>query len=205
MGDANSIREDISYLRRLAESGRRGPILGGVFLAAAGVVFGLASVLSWAGYQGLVPIRGAGQLAIWLGAFAVFALFWVAMFLRMRTSGAKSASASNTVFETIWGGCGIGVMVAFGAVEVVTYQLHAPEVQAGYVPTIFAFYGTAWFASGVLAKRGWMHAAAAGSFVFAFVMALLADTPAQSLAMGVGLILLLTLPGLKMVQDEARP
>ena len=57
---------------------------------------------------------------------------------------------------------------------------------------------------GALAKRGWMFIAAAGSFVFAFVMALLTDMPVQSLAMGAGLLLLLTLPGLKLVADEAR-
>jgi hypothetical protein len=204
MGNENSLREDISYLRQMAESGRKGQILGGIFLAGAGVVFGCACVISYAGYQGFLPMSRQDHLYLWLGAFALFTAFWVVMFLRMRTSPTKSVSASNTTFGTIWGGCGIGVMVSFAAVEVVTSQLHAPVIQAGFVPTIFAFYGTAWFASAALAKRPWMHIAAAGSFVFAFIMALLTDMPVQILVMGAGLLLLLTLPGLKLIADEAR-
>lgn len=204
MNNTEIVREEISYLRKLADSGRKGPILGGVFLAGAGVVFGLTSMLAWAGYEGWLPISGGDQLYLWLGAFALFTILWFVIFFRMRASGNKPVSQSNAIFGTAWGGCGLGVMVSFACVEVVTRQLNAPVVQAGYVPVIFAFYGTAWFVSAALAKRVWMHLAAAGSFLFAFVMALLSDAPVQSLAMGVGLLLLLTLPGLKLVQDETR-
>jgi hypothetical protein len=69
---------------------------------------------------------------------------------------------------------------------------------------IFAFYGTAWCISAVVAKRGWMMLAGGVAFVFAFLMAVLTNTPAQSMAMGGGLLLLLTLPGLKLAQDETR-
>lgn len=205
MSDETSLREDISFLRQMAESGRKGPILGGIFLAAAGVVFGLTCVVSWMGYQHLLPIGRSGQLPLWLGAFAIFAVFWLAIYLHVMRHNKPAASASNATFGTIWGGCGIGMMVAFAAMEAVTTLLNAPVVQAGFVPTVFAFYGTAWFASGALAQRKWMFVAAAGSFVFAFVMALLTDTLYQTLAMGGGLLLLLTVPGIKLMADESRP
>ena len=206
MVDDNTLREDISFLRQMAESGRKGPILGGIFLAAAGVVFGLACIVSWLGYQDILPIHGWGQFWIWIAAFVVFWIIWLVLFRRMRaTNNAVGQGNASATFGVIWGVCGLAVMVAFAAVEVVTWRLNAPVVQAGFVPIIFAFYGAAWMANGALAKRRWMLVAGVGSYLFAFAIAFMADTTLQVLVMGAGLLLLLTLPGLKLVADEARP
>ena len=204
MSDQTNIHEDISYLRNLAESGRNGPVLGGVFLVAAGLVFGLASVISWAVREGLLPIKGWVELYLWLGASAVFAVFWVAAFLRLVRHKQAAATATNSAFGTIWGACGIGVMVVFATTLIIADRLHAPIVLNGYLPVIFSFYGSAWFASAALARRRWMFVAAAGSFAFSFLVALLAENHMQGLAMGMGLILLLSLPGLKLMSDTRR-
>jgi hypothetical protein len=203
MGDENSLREDISYLRQMAESGRKGPIMGGIFLAGAGVVFGGACFLDAARQHGLLP-QSLSSLQIWLGAAVAFAVFWVVMFLRLMKRGKPVATAPNAVFGTIWSSCGIGVMVCFLTTLLIAREMHSDIVLAGYVPVIYAFYGTAWFASAALSRRNWMHVAGVGSFVYAFAVALLIDSPWMTLAMGVGLLLLLTLPGLKLVADEAR-
>jgi hypothetical protein len=205
MSNENSLHEDISYMRQLAESGRKGPILGGVFLAAAGIVFGVACAISWAVRTGVMPVKGWNELYLWLGAFGVFALFWVFAFLRLMSRGPRAATAPNATFGTIWTASGFGVMVVFCTTLVVANRLNAPVVLNAYIPAIFAFYGTAWFASAALGKRTWMYVAGVGSFLFAFVMALLSENPLQVLAMGVGLILLLTLPGLKLMSSETRP
>jgi hypothetical protein len=204
MSDQNSIRDDISYMRQLAESGRKGPILGGIFLAAAGIVFGGTCVVSWAMHAGLLPFAsGWTDLGLWLGAFAVFAVIWIVMFLRLQRHGQKAASAPNATFGIIWSACGVGVMVAFGTTILVSNDLHASIVLNAYIPVIYAFYGTAWFASGALAKRTWMYFAGAGSWLYAFAIAMLAENPLQTVAMGLGLVLLLTIPGLKLM-GEAR-
>ncbi len=202
MGDENSWRDDISFLRQMAESGRKGPIMGGIFLAGAGVVFGGACFLDAARQFAFLP-QSPSSLQIWLGAAAVFVVFWLAMFLRMMKRGKPVATAPNVVFGTIWSACGIGVMVSFFTTLTVSHELHSEVVLAGYVPIIYAFYGTAWFASAALAKKAWMHIAGIGSFVYATVVAMLIGTPWLSLVMGAGLLLLLTLPGLKLVADEA--
>lgn len=205
MSDQNSLREDISYMRQLAETGRRGPILGGIFLAAAGIVFGLTCFLSWAGEQGILPIRGFSELYLWLGAFAVFGAVWLVVFLRIVARKASFSTTSNATFGTIWSACGAGVMVVFGTTMLIASLMHNTLVLAGYVPVVFAFYGTAWFASGAIAKRRWMHLAGAGSFVWAFVIAALSGSPLQTVAMGIGLLLLLTLPGIKLMVSETAP
>jgi hypothetical protein len=203
MGDENTLRDDISFLRQMAESGRKGPILGGIFLAGAGVVFGGASFLDGAMQNGLVPFRiGSGPL--WIGAALVFTAFWLAMYFRLMRNKKPLASAQNATFGVIWSACGAGVMVCFLTTILIARDLHSPVVQAAYVPVIYAFYGTAWFASGALARRSWMFYAGLGSYLFAFITALVIDTPYVTLTMGVGLLLLLTAPGLKLAMDEAK-
>jgi hypothetical protein len=201
MSDENSLREDISFLRQMAESGRKGPIMGGIFLAGAGAVFGGACFLDGAMQAGLIPFR-IPEGPLWIGAGVVFTLFWLAMFLRMSRLKKPVSSAPNTTFGVIWSSCGAGVMVCFLTTLLVAEKMHVPAVAAAYVPVIYAFYGTAWFASGALSRKRWMFFAGLGSFLFAFVMAMLVTTPWMILAMGLGLLLLLTLPGIKLVLDE---
>jgi hypothetical protein len=204
MNNPNTIQDDISYMRRLAEQGRSGPILGGMFLAAAGVVFGATCFVDWAARSGVVPISGWGFLYLWLGAFAVFAVVWFVLFFRLRTFPGKATSASNAAFGIAWSACAVGVMVALAAIEVVASVVKSPIILNAYVPMIFAFYGVAWFTSAAMARRRWMFAPAAGSFAFCLLMAALAENMLQTPAMGLALVLLLTLPGLQLMKEEAR-
>jgi hypothetical protein len=202
----DSLRDDISFLRRMAESGRKGPILGGIFLMMAGVVYGGACFVSYLGRHGMtpIPVRDWSELTLWLTASAVFVVLWAVLFIRTMRGGKAVSSASNATFGTIWSACGVGMIVAFLTTLLVARKLAAPIVLNAYVPVIFAFYGTAWIASAALAQRRWMFVAAAASFLFAGVLALLAENDLQSLAMGGGLLLLLAMPGLKLLKDEAR-
>src|SRR6266851_4853118 len=62
---ADSLRNDISFMRNMAEQGRHGPILGGAFLAAAGLTYGAAAVLQWLVEKGTVALPIP---QIWIGA-----------------------------------------------------------------------------------------------------------------------------------------
>ena len=198
----DTVKDDISYMRRLAEQGRSGPILGGTFLVAAGLVFGAACIADWAARSGWLPISGWGFLYLWLGAFAVFGAVWFALFFRLRTYPGKTTSSANAAFGVAWSACAIGIFVALASVEIVATVIKAPIVLNAYVPMIFTFYGVAWFTSAAMARRTWMFAAAAGSFVVSLIMAALAENTLQVAVMGVALLLLLTLPGLRLMKEE---
>lgn len=200
----DTVKDDISYMRRLAEQGRSGPILGGMFLAAAGVVFGGTCFIQWAAQRGLLPISDFGLRYLWLGAFGVFAVVWFALFFRLRSRASARSSASNAAFGVAWGGCAVGVFVALAATEIVAAVVKAPIVLNAYIPMIFTFYGVAWFSGAAMAKRSWMFAAAAGSFVFSLIMAALAENQLQIPAMGAALLLLLTVPGFRLMAEDAR-
>ncbi len=207
MSQQDTIRDDISYMRKLAESGRRGQILGGIFLAVAGVVFGIASFASYAVRNFGLQIPGYSEPRLWIGANAVFWIIWVILLLRFRSrakQGSCMSSAVNATFGVIWAAMAAGVMTAFGATLIVAHVLKAPVILNAYIPVIYAFYGTAWIASAALAKRSWMYLAGVAALLFAFVMAMLSESPSQALAMTAGLFLLLAVPGFKLVADETR-
>lgn len=201
----SDLKDDISYMRGLAEQGRRGSIIGGVFLAAAGVVFGLTCVVQWGVASGHLPdaMRFGGHL--WIVAIIVFAALFALLFFRYggnRTPGA--AGASNIAFGVAWGGAALGILVSVAALSVLASVAQLPEVQYAVAPVVFAFYGTAWFIAGSLARRNWMHLVAGVSFIFSLLMAWQSRGIEQVGLMGVALLLTLTVPGIVMMRQAGR-
>ncbi len=51
-----AVREDIAYMRALAEEGRRAPLLGGSVLVAGGLIGGAAAAAHWAIAAGVIDV-----------------------------------------------------------------------------------------------------------------------------------------------------
>jgi len=200
---ADSLRSDISFMRDMAEQGRRGPILGGAFLAAAGVTYGAAGMLQWLIQTGTVALPIATP-QIWIGATVLFALIWIALFFRLRGSGAPAAGAAQFAFGMAWSGCGIGIVTMLGALAIAGARLHVPQLMEANAFVAFAFYGTAWFVSGALARQAWMFAVALAAFAITLLMAALIGTPAELLAFTAGLVLTLAVPGIVLTSRAGR-
>jgi hypothetical protein len=69
---ADTLHEDLAYMRRMTKAGRCGPPLGGLLLAAFGGYIGLAALLSWARAFEVVPL--STPLPSFTVGFIVFAL-----------------------------------------------------------------------------------------------------------------------------------
>ncbi|MDE2181755.1 MAG: hypothetical protein KGJ78_01900 [Alphaproteobacteria bacterium] len=198
------IRDDISYMRRLAEQGRRGPILGGTFLTAAGLVFGATCLIHWAAVTGRIPFPETQLGNLWWGACALFAIVWFALFFRMRSKGQVKSSASNAAFGLAWSACGVGIIVSAASVSITASVLHSAEIQIVSTWLAFVFYGTAWTISAAVARRWWMLGAAIAAFATAPLLALLSGDPRQLLAMAFAILITLCLPGFKLMADESK-
>jgi hypothetical protein len=198
----DSIKDDIGYLRQLAIEGRSAPILGGIFLAGAGTIFGIACFIQWVlvlrGVAGWQPV-----LALWAGALLLFALVWLLAFLQMRAKGVRAGGTSNRAFHASWLACGIGITVGSIAVGLAGAVTRSPSVMLAYPAMVFAFYGTAWLISGTLAGRRWMHGVAIVAYGFAPVLGLLSGDSALLPAMGTALLLTLTWPGILLMREKA--
>jgi hypothetical protein len=202
MSSPDTIRDEITYMRQLVEQGRNAPILGGVFLACAGVIFGVACFVQWAmtlrGVQGSVPI-----IALWSGATGLFALVWLVFFLQMRARGVAATGISNKSFSAAWLSAGIGNTAASIGVAIAGVVSHSPSAMLAYPPMVFGFYGTAWLVAGILVQRSWMLGAAAVAYLFAIILAFLSMQAWLLPAMGIALLVTLGIPGILLMREKA--
>jgi hypothetical protein len=201
---ANGLREDVAFMRSMAEQGRRGPLLGGIFLAAAGLIYGTASFLHWGIQTGRLPFAPASTDNIWIGASLLFAVVWVVLFTQLRRGGPTVVGAAQFAFGAAWIGSGIGILVMLAAVGIASARLHDPSLMNINAFTTFAFYGAAWSVCGALARQRWMYLIAAAAFVLAPALALVSGTANELLVLGAGLLATLFAPGIRLMLQTRR-
>lgn len=192
---ANGLKDDIAYLRTLAVQGRRGPVLGGAFLAAAGFIYGTASLVQWGAMTGRLPLAAASIGTVWIGASGLFALAWLVLFVLMRRGPGMLIGSAQVAFGMTWSAAGIGIVTVLAASLILNARLHDPALLNLNALTAFAFYGTAWFVSAALARKVWMYAIAAIAFGVVLVLAAVLATSSEMLVFGAGLFVTLFLPG----------
>jgi hypothetical protein len=196
-----AIKDDLAYMRALADEGRRTPLLGGSILIAAGLIYGAASLAHWAAAAGVLDLPTAGLNVIWGVAVAVFLVALVV--LKGRLGGKPGAAAlSNKVSGAAWGGMG-GASFAIGlSLFAAVYRTGDWIFMGLFPPVILALYGAAWIVGAALSDRAWMKWVAVGSFASAVGSALLIGDTAQYLVYAAALFLLSVLPGLAMLRQE---
>ena len=87
MTDQNAIRDDIAFMRALAEERRNDPLLGGSIMIAGGGLFGTTSLVIWIGLLNGLAIDSWIQLAWPVSGL----LFFVTLFVL--TQQARKAAA----------------------------------------------------------------------------------------------------------------
>jgi len=192
-----TFREDIAYLRTLAEAGRTRGAQGGAIMLAAGLAFSGASVLQWAALTGL-----AGALASSLGWLAALGLFVIVLVWVKRTTPA--AAGRFRALGLAWAAVGWTIFALFAAIAVGVWRTH-DEILLRFFPSIIlALYGAAWSIGAAITARPWMRLTAGGSFVLSVVCAYFIADAAQYLVYALALVLLAALPGAVMMREEAR-
>jgi hypothetical protein len=197
----SSVRDDIAFMRRMAEDGRKGPILGGSIMAAAGGVYGIASLIAWLMATGAIPAPVIWQIRIWWLAMAVNLLIWIPLVLRFRIRRPRTGGRRvNQGFAAIWNGVGAAIFTCAFSLVLAQHRLHDPAILAGFPSLVLALYGAGWLASAVLSQTRWMGAAALGSFAAALAGGALAGTSTLLLLFAAALVLLMALPGVALMR-----
>ncbi len=197
--EMQSLRDDIAYLKALAQDGQDSISEGGMILIAAGGCYGLASLVQWAALTGLSPVTPAMSSWAWLAALIVF---FVALFLtkrRQARSGQRSQAAGLA-----WTGIGWGLFVIFAAIALATWRTRS-LLLIGFSPSIvLTLYGAAWMVAAMVTRKIWLWLTAAGSFVGALISAWLVQDTAQWLFYAFALFMLAFLPGVVFVLGARR-
>jgi hypothetical protein len=200
MSDIQSIRDDLAYMRGLADDGRRPSRGGGVILAAGGFAYGAASLAAGGMVTGVLPGSAAGFWAPWAAATV---LFYAVLFVQLRAikrEEPRSLTAPSTLSGLAWsamGGAAISVILAGVAAGWVT----GSSLVWAVMPSVFlALYGVGWTVAAAASGAAWMRNVALLSFASATAIAFLAASPLMWLAYGAALMGLAGGPGLLLAR-----
>jgi hypothetical protein len=192
---ARSAREDIAFMRSLAEEGASAPLFGGSFLIFAGLIYGAASLATW-----LVLILAPPEIArltpwIWGGALAVHMLTGTILGFVLRRRRTRSIDRSNRVFLSVWNGVGVAILSSIASFSLTAWLAHQPVVFIVYPSVVLLLYGMGWTATAAASKERWTWAIAGLSFLFAIASGALAGNVNLPLLFVPILLILLVLPG----------
>lgn len=197
MTDQNqSLRDDIAFLRDMAESGRDRPMIGGSILLAAGLIFGVASLTVWA-----FAVRGVDDgwmyNAVWGASFVLYmaVLFWL-----LRTLP-KSAGALQAATGVAWSAIGAATFFIGLSLGLMAWRLDMPSLILAFPSVLLALYGACWMVGAILLRTSWMRLVAGSAFAMAIVNAWFADGHAIWLIYGLSLLALLAAPGFVLMRQ----
>jgi hypothetical protein len=196
-----TMRDDIAYMKALAQEGRQAPILGGSILVASGTIYGLASLVHGAAAAGILKLQGLQVLWVWLGATALFMTVMVLLIGRTKRQ-AGLRSAANRAARAVWASVGGSIFVLGASIAVLTWKFpHSAEGML--IPSIIlALWGTGWAVQAAMAQSAWMRLVAIAAWIAAPIMAFFAGQPAQFVAYAAALVVCGIIPGLVMIRQE---
>ncbi len=199
--DVKAIRDDLAFLRALAEDGRRTPLLGGSLLAAAGGCYGAASLVQWLILSGIVDVPPVSVFGVWVLAVAVH-LSLQTLFIRRLSAKPGIDSSANRASRDVWTAVGLGCFVLIAAVAVASWKART-GVLIGFAPSIvLVLYGAAWWVAASVSRLAWIRLVAVASFAAAVALGLLIGSTTVWLAYAAALFLLALVPGLALMRQE---
>lgn len=195
------LRDDVAFMRGLAEEGRKAPLLGGAISVAAGVIYGGASL----GHYAVLTDRFGDAprwslMGIWLGAGLAMGLaLWLLTPATRDRPGA--ASAGNKAAGLAWMSMGFSIGAVFLAFLVAAGQTGEWVVMDLLLSVVFALYGAAWGVSAGMSGVRWLWLVSVGSLVSAVGLAFLVGEPELYLSFALGLLVWVVAPGLLMMRQ----
>ncbi len=196
--DVRQIKEDISFLRGLAQDDDSVLRASGIGLSVAGCVFGLAALRSFALTVGWMRWPSSLRPLLGWDATALFLIVLVSLLATTRRQeGAHAAvdARSRSVWAG-WAAVGVGYVVASVSLSL------AGTHSNGCI--LFAFWGSGWFIASAAYRRGAFWLLALACYLVAIASGLLWGTAYEHLLTSLALFALVALPGF-WVLKLARP
>ncbi|HEX5005624.1 MAG TPA: hypothetical protein VFV70_00845 [Hyphomonadaceae bacterium] len=191
-------REDLAFMRELAED--RGPLPShlGQHIFWPGLLYGLNVIATWAGLAGVIP--WPNDWYVWAWAPATAAYVPICLWINLRSSKQPWGPGAR-MFAAAWSA--VALLTLTVVTVVITASFRTGLNYAGVWPAFaLGIYGASWLVMGILLKRMWAVAVAFGCSVTAIVMSFLIDSPHMWLVMGIGLLLLLAVPGAAIMRKN---
>ncbi len=196
-----SLKDDIAYMKALAQEGSQAPILGGAILVSSGVIFSLAAIIHWLAVIRVLNITGLQVLFIWLGATALFMVVLAILSGRIRAQpGARSAA--NRASRAVWSASGGAIFTLGLSIAAIIWRTHSGAASFLFPSAILALWGTGWMVQAGMTGKVWMRAVAILAWASAVVVGCFVDSPHLFLVYAGCLLACSVVPGLMMMRQE---
>lgn len=196
-----SVREDIAYMRAMAEEGRHAPLLNGPIMVAAAVIFGGASIGQWAIQSGVLDVSPWAQLWLWVGSGVLFAVALTTLIRRAKRKPGFG-SAGNTAVGVAWSGVGFAIFAIWLSMTAIGLTTGDWGPMRLMPSVVFAAYGTAWLVAAAMSGLKWMNLIALLSYAGAVAMGLVSLQPEGYLVFAALLVCVALVPGLVLMRQE---
>jgi len=200
MNQASAASDDLAYVRQLAESGARAPLIGGRFMAWWGFLVAAGWTAQHLAVNGTIGDGNVIFGIIW-GSFAILGMAGQALLARSMGPKAGAGSAGNLASRPVWAACALTITSMVIGVALLAQQ-SGYQVFDWIVPVAFAVYACALIVTGRLAGErivvlaGYGAAAMVGLFT-AFIL-----DPNRYLIAAAGAAVTVMLPGLLLLRRE---
>ena len=193
--------DDLAYVRRLAESGARAPLIGGRFMAWWGLLVTIAWTAQHFAVNGLIGDGGTIFGIVW-GSFSIAGVLGQILLSRNMPPKAGAGSAGNRASRSVWaaGAFAIGSMVV--GVALLAGAGVGYKAFDWIVPVAFAVYACALIVTGALAGERIAVAAGYGAVVMVGLFTAFILHPERYLFAAAGAAATVLLPGVLLMIRE---
>ena len=199
--DLQTVREDLAFMKALAQEGRRAPLLNGRSLLAAGVIYGLTSLAAWAVWTGVVHVSPWWRGGVWAAATAIYLPFiWLSK--RSACDRPGATAVTNVAVKTAWRALGYSILAMVLVNTLAAWREHSTMVWDTFPCLVLVFYGAGWMVSAAMSDRRWIVWVAAGCFVAALLVGYLSDHLLVFPVFAAAFFLLVALPGWLLMRAE---
>lgn len=200
-------RDEVAFLKSLAEEDLRSPLIVGIFFQTAGVLAGVFALGAFALEMGWRPPAAVQLLQPWHLALVLVVAMLVRIFLAIRRqperlrqdeAGMRQSGLASRAMMAGWQAVILGYAVIAISLEVA--GIGSPQV---YVVVFLALWGGGWTITHSVMRVGWHMTAAFCAYAMAVLFALAAGMAPSftALAAAIAMFLLFALPGTLILRD----
>jgi hypothetical protein len=197
-----TLRDDIAFMRALADEGVRPPLVAGPWLIVAGAIWSAAPLAAWYVVKiGYAPFWWS-NLPFAIGA--VISLIFMP-FLRARSRRAAGAnSPANRAVAVAWSGVGGGIYLYVACTFLTIWQSRSGAPMLMMPSVVMVLYGVAWAVSAAMTKDRLLWVVTLTSYAAALAMALFAASQDLLLFFAIAIFITAFVPGVILWRREPK-
>lgn len=205
--ELKTVRDDLAFLRTLAEGGgERGGMgaPGAALYGAAGLIYGIQTLGHFAQAKGVLVLPPLGSLL--LGSLPTVIFFVLMTVVIVVDRKRPQVGAVNRAVNAAFSAAGLANLALIAIFAAAAVRHHDFKYWLFHPAVVFVLQGALWFVVFTLRKRSWMAAVAFGWLVAGVALGLLIDrTDLYLLVCSLGLFAFMMIPGFHMMRQALRP